>query len=195
MSVLNTPMFPIFNSASIPVIGTAKPANQTDWLPASFQGGEVDLIHRTITNASTVISHAALPTAHVHNKLLAWHDSLMADVDALVNVAVFQRKYINYQATYNAFLLGALSEEEFEEESDAHMVEEKQFPPEVLAPVLKRLERLLPFDLNQRELGEYLEADQKSIQQALEYLSHQPMLESEDKLHKLISFENLQKPE
>lgn len=130
---------------------------------------DVDMIHRTITsfNSTTVMSW---PTVYVNSAIAAHGLDRQADIDALRTVVNFQRKYINYQATYSAFLLGTLTESEFEAESDAYIAEERSVQPELLAPLVARLDRLLEFHLHDRELAEYLEVDQESMQQAVKLL-------------------------
>lgn len=150
--------------------GFPSPSTQVDWFSASNLVGERDMLHRTISSATSVVSTMSWPTSFVTGKLDAWHESLQADINALKTVANFQRKYINYQATYNAFLLGTLTEDEFDVESDAYISEERKVDAVELAPLIDRLKRLLDFELTDRELGEYLEVDSESFQRAVDAL-------------------------
>jgi hypothetical protein len=163
-------LFPTMAASILGVPGTASallstPTTQVEWYRAGVIGA-VDTIQRTVASPTSVRT-LCLPTAVVASQLNAWHDNLQADINALKVVTKFQRKYINYQATYNAFLLGTLTEDEFDVESDAYVSEEKKVDPLNLAPIVERLKRLLEFPLTDRELGEYLEVDYESIVAAI----------------------------
>jgi hypothetical protein len=138
---------------------------QVEWITAPLAPGCTDTIHRTISSASVVIS-ASWPTEKISADIAYWHECSSRDIDALKIVVNFQRKYINYQALYNAFLLGTLSEDEFDKEADGYIAEERAIAPEVLAPIIERLHRLLDFTLSDREIAEYLEVDRNSMSQA-----------------------------
>lgn len=145
-------------------------STQRDWFPTGALHLDHDMIHRTIATSSAVMSVKSWPMAQVAQSLKARYSDILADLAALTTVVNFQRKYINYQATYSAFLLGTLSEEEFEQESDAFLVEERSLPPEEIAPMIERIDRLLDFSLTDREIGEYLEVDRASLEAGLSYL-------------------------
>lgn len=133
----------------------------------------VDTIRRTITSPrSSVTVSTVWPTALIEAQMFAWHRNVQEDVDALKRVARYQHKCLNYQATYNAFLLGALTEEEFDEESNAFISEPQTMEVSELSSLLVRLRRLLDFPLSDVELGEYLEVDNSSLARAVASLEN-----------------------
>ncbi|WP_208278607.1 MULTISPECIES: hypothetical protein [Bacteria] len=91
-----------------------------------------------------------------------------SDVEVLKKYAKWQRKYIDYQATYAALLLGAISEEDFEKDAEQYAPDIKDLPLESIIPEIAQLESLLDFDLRTQELADYFEAEPNTINQALE---------------------------
>jgi hypothetical protein len=134
-----------------------------------------DTLHRKIYDTSTKsLTVGVWQTREVEARILAWGEEKDRDIAILKSVANWQRKYINYQATYSAYLLGALTEEEFELESSPYISEIKEVPPSELVPAIGRVKRLLDFDLGESELAEFFEVDAETVSLALSYWAHSP---------------------
>jgi len=95
-----------------------------------------------------------------------------ADINALKSFAAWQRKYIDFQATYAAFLLGAISEDEFETDSQQYAPKIRDLPQESIAFEIDRLSKLLEFDLRVTEMAEYLEVNPSAVSLAMEGLNN-----------------------
>lgn len=141
-------------------------------------GCVTDTLHRRIYDTSTMsLTVRIWQTSEVEARILAWGDQNNQDILLLKAVTTWQRKYINYQATYSAYLLGALTEEEFEIESAPYICELKEIAPSNLAPAIGRLKRLLDFELGEGELAEFFEVDACAISQAM--LDHEDLVNLE----------------
>lgn len=138
--------------------------NQGHWLFKTE-----DTLTRTIVDGVTQsIYSASWPTAEV-NKGIEWYLSKRnEDVSVLQKYAKWQRKYIDFQATYAAFLLGAISEDEFETDSQQYAPNIREIATDELIPKIEHLAELLDFDLRASELAEYFETEQSIANKALE---------------------------
>jgi hypothetical protein len=139
--------------------------------PKGFIG---DTITRTLIDSTTQsVYSSSWPTEDI-NRQIEWYLSRKNDdVASLKKYANWQRKYIDFQATYTAYLLGALTEEEFENESQQYAPDIKSLTVEQVLPEIGRLTRLLDFDLRATELSEYLETEPSVINKALELVNKQ----------------------
>lgn len=135
-----------------------------------------DMIHRTVVDNSTRSMYiSSKPTREFAKQLYSYFDDTAADLKRVKSFARWQRKYIDFQATYSAFLLGALTEEEFEADSEQYAPKLREIDPEWLAPEIARLTELLEFGVAPAQLAEYFETDQAVVQAALEKL-HSAMI-------------------
>lgn len=131
----------------------------------------VDMLHRTVVDNSTrSMSIYSCHTSDFKEQMdwqFAWHQR---DVEKLKKYATWQRKYIDFQATYAAFLLGALSEEEFEKDSEEYAPNIRDMSVDEVVYEIEHLSNLVDFDLRSVELAEFLETDQSIVDEALERL-------------------------
>lgn len=132
-----------------------------------------DMIHRTVVDNSTKSMFiSSRPTQEFAKQIYSYFDDTAADLKRVKNFARWQQKYIDFQATYSAFLLGALTEEEFEADSEQYAPQLREIDPEWLAPEIARLTELLEFGVAPAQLAEYFETDQTAVHAALEKLHH-----------------------
>lgn len=143
-----------------------------------------DTMHRIQIDSSTIVTCQFWDTNDVRDQLVASHDSLYKDIDALKVVVNWQRKSLNYQSVYNAYLIGLMTEEEFDKESDSYISEIKEAPIDQVAEVVQRLDRLLDFKLSEAELAEHLEVPLEAVEQAVNMLrvEQQPQANSHSAL-------------
>jgi hypothetical protein len=129
-------------------------------------------VHRIAVNTSTrSVFIQSWKTAELNSHLDLWRADKDRDIEALKIVANWQRKYINYQAVYSAYLIGAINEQQFEAEAEEYVSGAARIEPKLIAPLISRLHRLLDFKLNDNEIAEYLEVDLDSVTKALDLLA------------------------
>ncbi|GJI96182.1 hypothetical protein RugamoR57_29000 [Duganella caerulea] len=127
-----------------------------------------DTVHRVVIDTATkYVSINSYQTTELVSAFGSAAFQSHCDVEALKVVANWQRKYINYQSVYSAYLIGALDDKEFEEEANAYVSEARSVSPESLVDIVGRLNRLLDFKLSDSEMAEYLEVDTESVEKAL----------------------------
>ncbi len=128
-----------------------------------------DMIHRTILNrATTSVQIMSVPTSEIGRRIDEYSGANRADVRLLQKYAAWQRKYIDFQATYAAFLLGAISEEEFETDSEQFSPKIRELDPNSIVGEIDQLGRLLEFELRPVELAEYFETHPSVVNSALQ---------------------------
>lgn len=158
-----TSLIPTLGSSSIGTNYPSSASKNSTWILS-------DKIYRVQTTSGMGTIYQYWDTESVRDMLSAAHESLHRDVQALKIVVNWQRKSLCYQSVYNAYLLGAINEGEFEEESDAYISETKTLPIQDVADVIVRLDRLLDFELGNAELAEHLEVPIQSVEQAVQLL-------------------------
>jgi hypothetical protein len=151
---------------------TQQPRVLRDFTKSTLSDDCFDMIHRVVIDTSS--KKFAVKSWNTRDFEAAlcirdWH--YHRDIQALKLVTNWQRKYINYQAVYSAYLIGALTEEEFAADSEEFISESKSVAPETIAPLIVRFNALLDFKLNDNEIAEYLEVDYESVSQAMDLIS------------------------
>lgn len=135
-------------------------------------GKHDDMIHRSIVDQSTrSVRVFSIPTVELAKKIDVFYSGSERDVVLLKKFATWQRKYIDFQATYSAYLLGALSEDEFEADSEQYAPQIRKLEPQAIVEEIQELARLLEFGLRPAELAEYFETEQSVINAALERIN------------------------
>lgn len=99
---------------------SANHLNQTTPLPVHTSGTiSFDNILRITVSTDDAIALHHLGTTE---QFLSWGTGIMASLDnsvsVLSEVVISQKRLIDYNAVFNAYLMGHLTEEEFENESD-----------------------------------------------------------------------------
>lgn len=119
-------------------------------LHASGQSGDIK-IHWSIST-STFVS--------AFNNFLA----------VLLEIIKEQGKQLEFDGYYISYLLGHLSEEEFEEISKTFVSEIQDTPLEILKDKVRVLHALRGHDITIREMAQYLHCDEDAIMNALRLL-------------------------
>lgn len=129
---------------------------------------DADMVHRTyksdLTKSYTIKSW---PASEIEWQVSQYLNTKEQDIATLQQYATWQRHYIDFQATYAAFLLGALSEEEFEADSQQYAPNIKDVEPDSLVASIERLSTLLEFELRASELAEFFQVDQSVVNNAM----------------------------
>lgn len=98
------------------------------------------------------------------------------DVDLLKSFAAWQKKKLDYQAVYNAYILEAISEEEFEEESAPYVVEIKEVDSAAIGKAMDELVELLPFEVSTSDFADYFECEPEDVVLAISAVSRNEKL-------------------
>lgn len=138
-----------------------------DW-PVAADDGEpyehVDQMFRFQTDSLTrsVVGHT-WETAEFVRGLSAWAMERSDEVDLLKDFAAWQKNKLDYGAVHAAWLLEAMSDEEFEEEASKYVNEIGEQDPRRMADVAEKLVRLLDFELTTSELADFLHAEPRAV--------------------------------
>lgn len=136
-------------------------------IPSHLSLQSKDVVHRTVFDTLTnSFSHISCRTSDALFQFTHYLNEKEEDIAALKIIANWQHRQIDYQSVYTAFLLGALTEEEFEIESEPFVSQFKEIPTFKLAKILKRLDTVLDFKLSPSEYSEYLEVEPNAIEKA-----------------------------
>ncbi|KVA11848.1 hypothetical protein WI41_07070 [Burkholderia latens] len=102
-------------------------------------------------------------TDELQRVVFDWAQAKQHEVDLLKSFAAWQKKKLDYQAVYNAYILEAISEEEFEEESTPYVVEIKEVDPLMVGRTMDELVELLPFEVSTSDFADYFECEPEDV--------------------------------
>ncbi len=92
------------------------------------------------------------------------------DIKILAYVVKSQRKLIEYNAIYNAYLIGQISEEEFIKESENYVYSPQSINIKILLNKLECLFKYTGSDFSSSELAEIFQCKQENIEETLKQL-------------------------
>ena len=121
---------------------------------------------KTLTTTETQI---------IRDGLNAYHYQHGQDIVLLRSVILWQRNNIDYNGLYTAFLLGCLSEEEFEEESEKFTIYEEFVDPIKIASDINRIYSLTGVDFDTSDYAGYFKCSQENIMTGLKQLKNNPI--------------------
>jgi hypothetical protein len=134
-------------------------------------GGEpsgLDLILRMKSDKqSQTFQVVVTNTQTVRDDLSAFSYRYYQDLRLLSSVILWQKKIIDYQALYTAFLLNSLSEDEFELESEKFIVHQKDVLPEKIASDIERLDSLIGIKFDTSDYADYFQCSQQNVMAGL----------------------------
>jgi precorrin-6B methylase 1 len=123
-----------------------------------------DMIHRTVADVSTIgFSIQSWDTNIVNIQIAQWCADQSRNVEILKTVVKAQHRQIQYQSYHTAYVMGSLSEADFETESDAFVCEQLTMEPSAVADVVSRLDQLLELKFEDSELAEYFQIELASV--------------------------------
>ncbi|WP_035952013.1 hypothetical protein [Burkholderia multivorans] len=102
-------------------------------------------------------------TADFMRGVMQWANDRTGEVDLLASFAAWQKSKLDYNAVYTAWLMEAMSEEEFEEEALKYTVEIDDQDPRRVVQVAEKLANLLPFEISTSDLAAFLHADPRAV--------------------------------
>lgn len=98
-----------------------------------------DVLIRRVSSPDTGTQTFIRPTADVQQQLSKWMNCMMADVSQLKGVIRWQHHLIDYNSSYQAYLMDQLSDEEFEEVAEKFAYEPREIDVEQLAAGVERI--------------------------------------------------------
>lgn len=102
------------------------------------------------------------------NTYLAQHSK---NTELLRSVIYWQKRTIDYQALYAAFLLDSLSEEDFEHEAEKFTIHQKRILPEKIAFDIEQLDSLIEIKFDTSDYSDYFKCSQENVMEGLRLLS------------------------
>lgn len=112
-------------------------------IPVAWQN---DVVMRVVqSDAGAVVSLS--PTSYLVARMNHFLFEKDKDISVLKEVVNWQRKQIDYNAVYNAYLLGAIDDDQFDADSEEFIVDFKRCDPVAVEEKLARLNRLLDIKL------------------------------------------------
>ena len=106
-------------------------------------------------------------TGEVEARISAWVDEKLSDSRLLCSFAVWQKKKLDYNGVYAAYLLDGMTEEEFVEEAQKYAKELEVRDPCFIVEVTEKLMRLLPFELTTADIADFLNTEPRLVLAAI----------------------------
>jgi hypothetical protein len=138
-------------------------------VPEQNQTGFVSLVYVDTSTQSLPI--VTWERADFRGKLVSWFVEKERDIFELKSVTKWQKKCLDYQSVYNAYLLGSLTEEEFETDSDEYTSDIREISTEEILATINRLNKLLDFKLTASDFASYLQTDTSVVSDAIESIN------------------------
>lgn len=126
------------------------------------------LVH--VTKVGGVVTLNPVDTRTVRDSFNRAMDSRSWDVDVLRSVVLWQRRTIDFQAIHTAFLLDAITEDEFEEESSKFVVDLKNLDPRFIAMMIKRVDFLVGLQFDTSDYADFFQCSQENVMDGLKLL-------------------------
>jgi hypothetical protein len=145
------------------VLTTTITAGIEEWrmpFDANSQVSPVDRMVRLSTDFQTqsLVTHVWNTSEFMYGVQL-WANQRTEEVELLASFATWQKRKLDYDGVYAAWLLEAISEEEFVEEASKFAVVLGELDPGTVVAVSNKLVSLLPFEVTTADLAEFLRTD------------------------------------
>lgn len=126
----------------------------------------------SVDTSTQSFSISTLSENDFKEKLTNWAFNKERDIFELKSVVEWQRKCLDYQSIYSAYLLGMLNEEEFERDSDEYASDIRDITKEAIVSTVDRLNRLVDCKFTVADIASYLQTDTSIVFDALEHTSN-----------------------
>ena len=151
---------PSTSSHVVPELLSGVSVNDGDMLFRVVPEDNFKTVTITSVNTQTVVDGL--------NTYLAQHSQ---NTELLRSVIYWQKRTIDYQALYAAFLLDSLSEEDFEQEAYKFTIHLKRIPPEKIAFDIEQLDSLIGIKFDTSDYSDYFQCSQENVMEGLRLLS------------------------
>lgn len=132
--------------------------------------GHHDLVLRVVGASSNSFDIAAWRTVDFQAALQSIITSKDAAIDRLKAITNWQKHRLDYQAVYNAYLLGSIEEDEFIEESDKFSTDYKLIEPVLIAADIQTYSTLLDFTLSPADYADFFGVELTAVMTAVSLL-------------------------
>jgi hypothetical protein len=130
-----------------------------------------DLVLRVVVGASSKsFDIAAWKTVDFQAALQSIITSKDAAIGSLKAITNWQKHRLDYQAVYNAYLLGSIEEDEFVEESDKFSTDYKHIEPVLIAAAIQKYSTLLDFTLSPADYADFFGVELTAVMTAVSLL-------------------------
>lgn len=161
---MNHDEFLVLTTTSI----TASTEQMRTSLGVASQGAPIDQMFRLSTDSmSQSLVSQTWRTADFMHGAVVWANQRSEEINLLTDFAAWQKQKLDYDGVYNAWLLEAISEEEFVEEAAKFAVVLREPDPERVVDLANKLVSLLPFELTTADLAEFFQTEPRSVLQAI----------------------------
>ncbi len=120
----------------------------------------------TSSSVNIDLTHTEIFRSNIENI----YSKFESDIKTLANVIKSQKKLIEYNSLYNAFLIDQISEEEFIKESENYTYSPQDIDSEVLLNKLTCLFKYTGCEFTSSELAEIFQCRQENIEESLRQL-------------------------
>jgi len=90
----------------------------------------------------------------------------------LTEIIGSQKKQLEYNGYYNSFLLGQLSEEQFEKISRQHIIQPKSIPLDLLSDKINIVRNFVDPEVTPKDMAQYFECEEEDILKSIKLLTH-----------------------
>jgi len=154
--------------------GTSSRIVTEDFLADSNTNQDI-LVRFQLEDGRKAITVTSTNTQIIRDGLNAYHGQHEQDINLLRSVIFWLRNNLNYDGVYTAFLLGCLSEEEFEEESEKFTVYEEFVDPIKIAQDIQKMYSLIGVDFDTSDYAGYFKCSQENVMEGLKLLKNNPI--------------------
>ena len=138
-----------------PMLDNVDLSNITPIYQGSWPVGESDRVVRVVTTTAQGTQFFSCQTsqfAAVFNSFIAQKDD---DIATLKRIASWQKRRLDYQSVYSAYLLEAIDEEEFIAEAEKFATEYNKVDFAKISSGIQQIQRLLDFEFDYSDYADY----------------------------------------
>lgn len=106
-------------------------------------------------------------TSDFMHGVYVWAAARQQEVDLLTSFATWQKHKLDFAGVYTAFLLDAISEDEFVEESRKYAITVQAKCEVDMVETAEKLVSILPFELTTADIAEYLRTEPRALLQVI----------------------------
>jgi hypothetical protein len=157
------------------ITSTTSPVLSGNFFGGDYHGSDilVRLFQEKQSGAMQVLSTS---TQMVRDGFENFYSQYVSDIGLLRSVIFWQKRTIDYQALHTAFLLNAMSEEDFELESQKFVAHQKAIDAHEIATTVERLDHLVGMHLDTSDYADYFQCTQENVLDGLRHLPHSKFL-------------------
>ncbi|HGL6721637.1 hypothetical protein NTJ56_05675 [Burkholderia contaminans] len=153
------------------VTNTVESTQSVGYVESPEYFGQVANVDHLIRISTDLKTHSLTAQVWETKEIAAKFNRLIAEraheLKLVVDFAAWQKRKIDYDGIYQAFLLDAITDDQFMEESERFAVEIAKRDPRFIAEAADKLAELLPFELSASDLAEFFSCEQRDVLAAI----------------------------